>query len=172
MDLKNCIHFYLGCPVWICKNIEGIDVIEPLTRKMLYEDIDQGDMFFDPEDLFPHKLILRPLQYLTEEEIDHVLWLIHNSEVHLTPDCAVDKDEISIDSIDPDDNAVVVNHTIRCFIGKLYLSEHSGYLRLYDENDVEQPIEWKPELFAYLCKQGIDIFNLIPTNQALDQTKL
>lgn len=61
MELKDIIHFYLGSPVLICKNILGEDVIEPLTRKMLYEDIDIADMFFDPEDESPYRLILHRL---------------------------------------------------------------------------------------------------------------
>lgn len=159
MELENVLHFYIGC------KLSNGQIFEP--HLLLYGNRRKFDSGF-------FKLALRPLQYLTQEEIEHVLWLIHDSETHLDKDSRISKEEISgcIDSIEPDDNAIVVNHTVGCFIGKLYLSSHSGYLRLYDEDDNEERIEWKPELYAYLCKQGIDIFNLIPTNQAIDSTKL
>lgn len=46
----------------------------------------------------------------------------------------------SIESVEPDDNAIVINFTVRCFIGRLYLSQHSGKIRLYNEDDEEQKI--------------------------------
>lgn len=45
-----------------------------------------------------------------------------------------------IDSVEPDDNAIYVNFSVRCFIGVLYLSQHSGKIRLYNEDEDEQKI--------------------------------
>lgn len=198
MELKDVIHFYLGCQAkvkrkidneyhigkicevtknsnhgnWIEVNFEHI--IEVTGRTYEKSSSNMHTYFLSEDNIY---LVLRPMQYLTEEEIEHVLWLIHDSETHLGEEARISKEEINgcIESIDPDDDAIVVNHTIRCFAGKLYLSSHSGYLRLYEEceeDDQERPIEWKPELYAYLCKQGIDIFNLITSNQAINSTEL
>lgn len=143
MELKDIIHFYLGCPVWICKNIEGADVIEPLTRKMLYEDIDQGDMFFDPEDLLPHKLILRPLSTITEDE-------------------ALELGRMLIYANGKNCRAYKTNKGY----WRIQFGNISGQHWTID-GDVFNQLQT-----VFLLRQGFDIFNLIGTGQAIDATTL
>lgn len=146
MELKDVIHFYLGCPVWICKNIEDVDVIEPLTRKMLYEDIDQGDMFFDPEDLLPHKLILRPLCSLTDEEIINVARLSGTTE-----------------------RSLIKN---RIEILKAGRETYTTLADLDEYGEFTIPFSKIVSVLNYFRSIGIDIDGLIESGQAIDSTKL
>lgn len=146
MELKDVIHFYLGCPVWICKNIEGADVIEPLTRKMLYEDIDNGDMFFDPEDLLPHKLILRPISDLTDEEILDVARICGTNE-----------------------------SVIKKARKEILKEGRETYTTLADLDRYEEfsvPFSKIVKLLNYFRSIAIDIDGLIESGQAIDSTKL
>lgn len=114
---------------------------------------------------------VRPLSDMTEEEMERVIFLIMDSEIHLGADARLSMDEVKgcIDLTEPDDRAKVIHFTVRCFIGKLYLSEHSGYLRLFNENDEESTIEWNPELDRFLLSKG---FDLIDAGLAIDKTKM
>jgi hypothetical protein len=76
--LQDYLHYYIGANVFLCKNLEGNNVIEPLTPKMLHEDI---DMFIDPDDPKPFRLLLRRLEDISDEE-----WLEIESETSIAPD--------------------------------------------------------------------------------------
>lgn len=155
MELKAVIHFYLGCPVWICKNIEGLDVIEPLTRKMLYEAIDDGDMFFDPEDPSPYKLILRPLSSMTEEEMKDLCMFEYLYGISFV------KSEIIKAEFSPTNpNCLNISYNAKRGGGATYGQEHIYMNKL------------SPKRFAFLIKNHFDLFDLIVTGQAIDSTKL
>lgn len=73
--IKDYLHLYLGCNVLLCKNLEGNNVIERLTTKMLYED---DDMF----DETGYKPLLRPLSSMTEEERKEVKFFVPLNKKH------------------------------------------------------------------------------------------
>ena len=78
------------------------------------------------------------LNFIKRADILRVIYLLMTSKGK--DKVTVKEVASSIEEIEPDDNAIVVNFTVRCFIGRLYLSQHSGKIRLYNEDDVEQPI--------------------------------
>jgi hypothetical protein len=41
----------------------------------------------------------------------------------------------------------------------------------HEKQNVTGDLFWCPEQVVYLCSEGFDIFNLIPTGQAIDATK-
>ncbi len=174
--------FYLGCKV---KSFWG-STIEIVTLKgVIGEVLIYG---FDREDFeITHsyrpsgnkskrkdKLILRPLSDMTEEEVKEVLLMILDSPIHLDKDERVTKEEINacINSIEPDDNAFVVYFSLRCADMHLYISNHSGLIRLYDEDSIEQYFEFHPELVRYLLSKSFDLFGLIDSGIAIDKTTL
>lgn len=81
------------------------------------------------------------LNLIKRSDIHWVIYLLMQHHIGPKKD-GVTKNEAkqSIDAIEPDDNAIVVYFTVRCFIGILYLSQHSGKIRLYNEDDEEQKI--------------------------------
>ncbi len=78
------------------------------------------------------------LNHIKRADILRVIYLLMKSEGK--DSVTIKEANTSIDSVEPDDNAIVVNFTVRCFIGRLYLSQHSGKIRLYNEDDEEQKI--------------------------------
>ena len=77
-QLKDVIHYYIGQSVYLCDNLEGNRVIEPLTAKMLAEDL---EMFYDEELPRPYTIVLRRLEDMTEHEaIALVERIVHADE--------------------------------------------------------------------------------------------
>lgn len=172
---KDYLHLYLGCECVM--EISSYHAVHELHLSKKVPFVLTGKLlhyFSDTTTKAVIKPILRPLQYAEKDEIEHIIWLVNDSAVHLDDDSRISKEEASnsIDVIEPDDNAIVVYFTIRCFEGKLYLSNHSGLLRMYDEEDKEQPIEFKPELFRYLLSKRFDLFGLIDAGLAINKTQI
>ncbi len=81
------------------------------------------------------------LNFMKQADIKQVIYLLMQSPKVPKIDRVTKKEAYqSIESIEPDDNAIVVDFSIRCFVGKLYLSQHSGKIRLYNEDDKEEKI--------------------------------
>lgn len=81
------------------------------------------------------------LDHIKRADINQVIYLLMQHPKVPKKDKVTKKEACnSIDQIEPDDNAIVVYFSVRCFIGILYLSQHSGKIRLYDEDEVEQKI--------------------------------
>jgi hypothetical protein len=66
----NLASLYMGCGCLICYNIEGNPVVENLTAKMLYDESVQDE---DGVGYLLGKLILRPLEVMSEEEASHII---------------------------------------------------------------------------------------------------
>lgn len=173
-------HLYIGCTVqsyWgtTSEKVTLVGVAEGILIYDFWRDETEVAHSWDAtlESEHPDKLLLRPLSSMTEEEIKEVLFIIMDSPVHLDKDSRFTKAEFDncIDSIEPDDNAIVVHFSLRCIELKLYISEHSGLIRLYDEDDKEQYFEFNPMLFKCLLSKGFDLFGLIEAGLAIDSTK-
>lgn len=83
MELKNVIHYYLGCQVRITTNIEGNEVIEILTPALLqdiYDTIEDWDII--PDDKKP-LIMLHSLEDMTEEDRNELSKLLIR-EYHVT----------------------------------------------------------------------------------------
>lgn len=78
------------------------------------------------------------LNHIKRADILRVIYLLMKSKGK--DSVTIKEVSCSIEGIEPDDNAIVVNFSVRCFIGRLYLSQHSGKIRLYNEDDEEQKI--------------------------------
>lgn len=81
------------------------------------------------------------LNFIKRADILRVIYLLmQHPKVPKKDKVTVKEANCSLEGIEPDDNAIVVNFSVRCFIGRLYLSQHSGKIRLYNEDDEEQKI--------------------------------
>lgn len=165
--LKDYLHLYMGCEVYDDTN----KYKQPITPALLstYWNEEEDDY------MGQIKPILRSLHYATREEREEMIWLLmERANLHLDADARITREEMvdCIESTEPDDNAVCVYFTCRCFEGLLYLSSHSGLLRLYDQDDKEQPVEYNPELIRYQLSCGFDIHGLIDEGLAIDAATL
>ncbi len=137
---KEVAHLYLGCKMWITKNIEGKDVIEPLTRKMLYEDEDMLEL----DEPFAYKPILYPFSSFTEDQTR--AWF------KIALDHITDIAEI--------DDRMVTNAT------KAIRSKGISSVD-FDSDDAESA-NLIPYLINFLLSEGYDLFNLIESGQAIN----
>lgn len=78
------------------------------------------------------------LNFIKRADILRVIYLLMKSKGK--DSVTIKEVNCSIEGVEPDDNAIVVHFSVRCFIGQLYLSQHSGKIRLYNEDDEEQKI--------------------------------
>lgn len=166
-ELKDYIHLFVGNKVLTKHDALNNGEYQELT-------ISINNLF---EILYKYKeskLLLRPLQYAETDEIEQIIFLVMDSAVHLDADARFTIEEVRncIESTEPDDNAIVVYFSVRCYSGTLYLSQHSGLVRLFNEEEKEEQIEFNPELYSYLLSRGFDLFDLIPAGLAIDKTKL
>lgn len=113
--------------------------------------------------------ILRELPSMTTNEQEHLIWFLMNSPIRGTK---LSKKDLKgcIDSVSPDDNAIVINFSYSCFAGELYVSTHSGLIRLYDgdQEDTELLIPFEPKMYAWLLSKGFDLFGLIDSGLAIN----
>jgi len=152
-QLKEVIHFYLRCPVWITRNIEGNPVIEQLTPHMLYDDYDElcepsGERM---------RLMLRPLSSMTEEEMKHIWKLIHR------------RDFVGNNIIwfDKESSSSAKRWVLSSGCERLGI-EMTG--NIWADSDLHH-FKYNPHFAtAYLLSRGFDLFGLIESNQAIDTT--
>lgn len=156
MELKNIIHHYLGCSIQRGGLHPEIYLITGVRKTTSHAD---GYTVFvldadNQEDAFPldeHiKLILRPLSSMTEEE---------KTEIAKQWTWFQDMQIFSEKHFD------IRHETTKNMVYDALITA--------DESDGDRvgPTAYF-QIVPYMCKQGFDLFNLIPTNQAIDSTKL
>lgn len=118
-ELSELIHLYLGCECLDASNV--IYTLKPSHLPSNWQTCDH-----------PHKLILRPLSSMTDEEA-RIIWNLYDGSPAITnPKCAL------------------TDHTF-----------HANFT----------PKEWF-SITQHLFKLGFDLFDLIPSGQAIDKTTL
>lgn len=174
MKLQDYLHYYIGANVFLCINLEGNNVIEPLTPKMLHEDM---DMFIDPDDTRPYKLLLRRLEDMKEDQMIGLLQSMAPPDMEDKPtpedyglEMFYNDDGLMVDR----DIAVGANYSCRCYEGQIGVKV-CGSIILFDETgkDVTRDeLTNTPRAFHYLLQQGFDLFGLIPAGLAIDAKTL
>ncbi len=175
-DIKDYLHLYLGCDTLDKDN----------NRSYLVAVYDDGVGFvryaneavcisFNRD---VHKLILRPLSDMTEDECKYLAWFHMDSEKHLDADARITIEEVDTNIVYGDGGlmvdsnaAVVIEISCRCFEGQLCVRAN-GDLEMWSERGERLEMDRQGESVRYLLSKGFDIFNLIPEGLAIDKTKL
>jgi hypothetical protein len=143
MEIKDVIHYYLGCDIWEEYN-NKIGKLVGITSAGEIQILHKTIWTFQIKET---KLILRPLSSMTKEDVRE--W----SEVTVThtPYC------VELDSKDDDGEFTEV------------YPDGSILSRSKDDGDI-RPINGGL-LFTLLIKHGFDLFGLIESGQAIDSSK-
>lgn len=164
--IEDYLHLYLRCPI-------------------MYKDKNRGEVFTElsphalefPERWPEFKLILRPVSDMSQEEGEHLAWLLMDSERHLEADSRVSKEEIQTHIHKNDggnlmdiDLSIVVDVSCRCFEGQIAVYPN-GDIKMWDEDEKEEPVENISEIVRWMLKCQFDLFGLIESALAIDKTK-
>jgi len=160
MELKDVLHLYLGCKVLLesemySENGNPDKIIERLAG--IDKDGNcEGDSYVLYEGDF--KLILRPLSSMTEEEALHCIGIAYESVYTHKPEF------IRVEMVDSNQEAAAI------------ICEEPGWK--YGFSVTKNGIDFSAngsflhipqfEITAYLLSKGFDLFNLIPSNQAIE----
>lgn len=175
MELKDVIHFYLGCEIetsvqgqyvhpYGCVKLTALTpenlslILYALNKKE--KDIAGG--FSDSDNIYC-KLKLRPLSSMTEEEAISIYTIERDRILHPLSedfDISVREHGVIITRLDLLNVRLMVGH-----YGQVYKVIEEGKPTI-------EPANNQTLIFAYLLKQGFDLFQLIDTNQAIDQNKI
>ena len=166
-NIKDYIHLYIGCPVFLGNNIEENPVIEPLTLKMAHEDL---EMFED--EVQRYELMLRRLSDLNHDDMLGLL-------ISMIPDEMEDKpseEDYSLTMFYNDDGLMVdgdvivgANYSVICYEGQIAIRECGSIMLFGEDGNQERPVNIV-QGFHYLLNQGFDLFGLIDTGLAIDAT--
>lgn len=178
IQLKDVLHLYLGCRVLVT-DIDG-QVFEDKVESVIddkggrrFSIYEFGDVPFDNHGEYYQSIkpLLRPLSSMTNEQMKEY-WIALSSEVEEK----ITADEIDVDMFYNDGGTMVdgdievgANITCRCFIGQIAIRK-CGSAFLFNEAGELERLAGVPEGFLYLLKQRFDLFNLIPSGQAIDST--
>lgn len=159
-DIRDYLKYYIGQPVWIRKNFEGNDVVDTLTGKMVEEDIDM----FELSDGKSYKPILRKLESMSEDEM--IEMLKHFSKIDLS-NCIF---EFSEDEGDDHAwvNGIENGQVVDCL--DINLFDHT-VMMMDDYREVTITLP-QSETFHYLLSRGVDLFQLIENNLAVDKATI
>jgi len=145
-QLKDVIHFYLGCELyWVFLN--ETSVLDVSLLKDLQNHLHQI------------KPILRRLDSMTEEELKECVILSYFERNRDIISQCFDEVIISTDNRNKKLHGTAIPYTL-FKDGKHFMTA------TLSENHLN------PEQFLYLLKQGFDLFNLIDSNQAIDKNKI
>jgi hypothetical protein len=131
--------------------LEGNNVIEPVTAKMLHEDI---EAFTD--DLKPYRLLLRRLEDMTRDDMKPIYAHIFSKPF---PDSG------RIVWLGKEERTAAKRFVMMSGVDRVGI-EMTGYI--WADCDLSH-VKFNPHLIAhYLLRQHFDLFNLIDNNLAVD----
>lgn len=175
-DLKDYLHFYLGCEVLYKGKVYDLFQIDSTFAHIWKKN--RSATVCEPT-IHNVKPLLRPLSSMTQSEADYFAWLCMDSEYHLEVDSRITQEEIQTELAKNDDGLMLdadveiyIGVSVRCFEGAVVIKT-DGSIAVYDEDkETYQSVDNIAFKVLYLLKQGFDLFGLIPAGLAIDSTTL
>lgn len=173
-NMKDFIHYYIGQKVKNPYNAER-EIIGDL--KGIIQDfavIRNYDVFGDPWSELTYvgfdkiRLILRPLESMTEEEMKGLLISTTPKDMEDAPgpeDYDLEMFYNDGGTMVDGDVAVGCNFNCICFEGQIAIRQN-GDIDFFDENERAHLVN-QTSAFHYLLQKGFDIFGLIPSGLAI-----
>lgn len=174
MELKDCLHYYIGCKFlfdgkqWEIFRIESTGKGSVTGKRFFATGGWRHNTIWADE----CKLILRRLEDMTEDDMIGVLQSMVPSDMEDKPtdedydlEMFYNDDGLMVDA----DIAVGANFTCGCFDGQLGIKKCGSIILFDEEEDVTRDMLINtPLAFHYLLRQGFDLFGLIPAGLAID----
>lgn len=149
MELKDVLHFYIGCELYSEGTKSPIGTLYGLTNHGKNIHIKVSGVDYYPQNV-GYKPILRPLSDMTEEEAIELVKLSEWSQYGTHP-------------------LIREYRTFRNSFGQIVVSWGESHR---EKNVPVDKTVFRPQEFLYLLKQGFDLFSLIESGQAINKTKL
>jgi len=173
-ELKDYLPFYVGCQIWEEGNNKGelLGFVNFGGIWNIHTNCSSNDPYWSNISL--HKLILRPLSDMTDDEMIELIQ-------HTTPEGTIvmpypqDYDLAMFyndggNMVDTD-VAVGCNYSCMCYEGQLAIRK-CGSVHFFDE--AGNPINAcnMPKIYTYLLSKHFDLFGLVEAGLAIDKTTI
>jgi hypothetical protein len=163
MELKDYLHYYLGCNVITTDDNEEAELVGVSDDNA--HIVHMGTGSYGTCSIEGVKPILRRLEDMTEEEALHIgkLAMFDRDMNYPDSDFKVEKTWAAIE--------VPTTYSVRIsndwFEKEIRIGFNTGNI-WYANNEINERIFNQPVIFHYLLRQHFDLFGLIPVGLALD----